>query len=96
MKNKKHPVSSSVGKNALLMRGIRGEGPDCSKLTVTVMQITTHYSGVQKSISEHTTRQTSKWIGYSSGRPIKKKSNKVLSDCICVYVCMFLSVQFIL
>ena len=36
---------------------------------VTVTQITTHYnSGMQKSISEHTTHQTSKWIGYSSRR----------------------------
>ena len=34
---------------------------------VTVTQITTHYnSGMQKSISEHTTRQISKWTGYSS------------------------------
>ena len=30
----KHPVSSSsVGRNALLMREVRGEGPDWSKLT---------------------------------------------------------------
>ena len=48
------------------------------------MQITTHYnSGMQKSISEHTTCQTSKWIGYSSRRPIhiKNKSNKYLIKC---------------
>ena len=45
------------------------------------MQITTHYnSGMQNSISEHTTCQTSKWIGYCSRRPInlKNKSNKYL------------------
>ena len=41
---------------------------------VTVTQISTHYnSGMQKSISEHTTCQTSKWIGYSSRRPISLK-----------------------
>ena len=41
------------------------------------LQITTHYnSGMQKSISEHTTCQTSKWIGYSS-RSKKKKKKKV-------------------
>ena len=48
---------------------------------VTVMQITMHYnSGMQKSNSEHTMCQTSKWIGYSSRRPIslKNKSNKYL------------------
>ena len=33
-KTKKHPVSSSsAGRNALLMREVRGEGPDWSKLT---------------------------------------------------------------
>ena len=69
--------SSSVGRNALLMRGGRGEGPDWSKLTVT--QITTHYnSGVQKSISEHPKCQTSNWIGYSSK---KIRSNKYLIKC---------------
>ena len=36
---------------------------------VTVPQITTHYNnGMQKSISEHTTLQTSKGIGYRSRR----------------------------
>ena len=31
----------------------------------------THYnSGMHKSISEYTMRQTTKWIGYSSRRPI--------------------------
>ena len=48
---------------------------------VTVTQITTHYnSGMQKSISEHTTGQTSTGIGYSSRRPIslKNKFNKCL------------------
>ena len=43
---------------------------------VTVTQIPTHYnSGMQKSISEHTTRQTFKWIGYSSRR-LNKSKNK--------------------
>ena len=33
-KNKKHPVSSGpAGRNALLVREIKGEGPDWSKLT---------------------------------------------------------------
>ena len=46
---------------------------------VTVMQITTHHnSGMQKSISERTMRQTSKWIGYSSRR---LKCNKYLIKC---------------
>ena len=58
-----------MGKNVLLMRAVRGEGPDWSKVTVT--QITTHYSGIQKSISEHTACQTTKWIVSSSRRPIK-------------------------
>ena len=58
VKNKKHPVtSSSAGKNVLLMRKVRGEGPDWLKQAV--MQITMHYSDMQKSISEHTTHQTS-------------------------------------
>ena len=35
---------------------------------VTVPQITTHYSGMQNSISEHTMYQTSKWTGYSRYR----------------------------
>ena len=72
-KNKKHPVSSSfAGRNILLMREVRGEGPDWSKVTVT--QITTHYnSDMLKSISEHITCQTSKWIGYSSRRLNKSK-----------------------
>ena len=55
--------------------------PDWSKLMVTVTQITRHYnSGMQKSISEHT---TSKWIGYCSKRPIsqRNKSNKYLIKC---------------
>ena len=38
---------------------------------VRVMQISKHYnSGMQKSISEHTTHQASKWTGYSSRIPI--------------------------
>ena len=49
---------------------------------VTAIQITTHYnSGMKKSISEHTTCQTSKWIGYSSRRLIKNISNKSLIKC---------------
>ena len=113
-KNKKHTVSSSsAGKNALLMREFRGEGPGLrfaeafltlrhllgysfrKRLTndialkslretpprlvkadrkLTIMQITTHYSSnMQKSISEYTTCQTCKWIGYSSR---KNKTNK--------------------
>ena len=47
---------------------------------VAVMQISTHYnSGMQKSIPEHTTHQTSKWIGYSSRR--LNKSNKCPLKC---------------
>ena len=69
-KNKKNPVSSSsVGRNHVLNeRGQRRR----SRLVkadrkVTVTQITTHYnSGMQKRISEHTTHQTTKWIGYQS------------------------------
>ena len=69
VKNKqKHPVSSrSVGRGqrrrARLVKADR---------KVTETQITTRYnSGVQKSISEHTICQTSKWTGYSSRRPIR-------------------------
>ena len=41
---------------------------------VTVTQITMHYnSGMQKSISEHTMHQTSKWIGCSCTRLDKYK-----------------------
>ena len=63
-KNKKHPVSSSsAGKN--LFEADR---------KATVMQISTLYNrGMQNSISEHTTRQTSRWIGYSSRRQKKVK-----------------------
>ena len=40
-----------------------------ARLVEAVTQITTHYnSGMQKSISEQTTRRTSKWLGYSSRR----------------------------
>ena len=68
-RNKKHPVSSSsVGKNALLMGEVRARLVKADR-KATVTQMTRHYnSGMQKSISEHTTRQTSKWIGYSSIR----------------------------
>ena len=34
----KHPVSSSVGKNGLLLREVRGKGPDWKK--TQVMQVT--------------------------------------------------------
>ncbi len=34
-----------------------------------VSQITTHYKGMQNTISEHTTRRTLKQMGYSSRRP---------------------------
>ena len=55
-KNQKRPVSSSsLGRNALLMKEVRGEGPDWSKL-------------IERCISEQTTHQTSKWMGYSSRR----------------------------
>ena len=48
-------------KHAFIMKEVRRKGPDWSKLTV--MQITTSYkSGMQKSISEHTTCLTSKWL----------------------------------
>ena len=63
-KNKKHPVSSSyLGRNALLINE-RGQKRRArlveAERMVTVMQITTHYnSGMQKSISEHTTCQNS-------------------------------------
>ena len=38
---------------------------------------------MQKSISEHTTHQTSKWIDYGRRKPIsiKNKSNKHLIKC---------------
>ena len=49
---------------------------------VTATQITTHCnSGMQKSVSEHTTCQSSKWIGYSSRSSLSKKSNKYLIKC---------------
>ena len=57
---------------------------------VRVTQITTRFnSGVQKSISEHTTCQTFKWIGYSSRRPVSLKSqipNTVLTESVCLRV----------
>ena len=42
--NKEHPVSSSFAGRSVLLKRVRGEGPDWSKLTrkVTVTQITTH------------------------------------------------------
>ena len=50
---------------------------------VTVTQITTrHNNGMQKTISKHTMHLTSKWIGYSSRRLLKKKkSKKYLIKC---------------
>ena len=72
-------------KKKLLITEVR-EGSDWSMLTgmLTLSQITTHYnSGMQKSIIEHTTRQTSKWIGYNNRRQtsLKNKSNKYLTKC---------------
>ena len=47
---------------------------------VTVMQITTHYnSGMQKCISEHTTCQTSKWLGYSSSKQSNRNKSRIKS-----------------
>ena len=63
-KTKKYPVSSSsAGNNVSLMREVRGQRRRARLVQadrkVTVTQITTHYnSGMQKSIPEHTTRQT--------------------------------------
>ena len=50
----------------------RSVGPVKADRQVTVMQITTHYnSGMQKSVSEHTTCQTFQRTGYS-GRKLDK------------------------
>ncbi len=72
-KKRKYPVSGScMDENALLI--VRGQGRmgrlvrDDRKATVT--QITTRYNqGMQKTISECTTRRTLKQMGYSSRRP---------------------------
>ncbi len=72
-KKRKYPVNGScVDENGLLMSEFRGELSDWfrddrkAKLT----QITTRYNqGMQNTISEHTTRQTLKQMGYSSRRP---------------------------
>ena len=71
-KNKKHPVSSSsAGKNALLMREVRGEGPDWSKLTGSD-SIANNHTLQQWYAEEHalSTQHVKplKWIGYSSRR----------------------------
>ena len=71
---------TTVGANrkASLMTEVKV--PDLSKVTVT--QITTHCnSGTEKNIAEHTTRQTSKWIGYSSRSRRKIRPNKYLIMC---------------
>ena len=58
--------SSSAGRNALLMRDqIKRARLVKADKKVTVMQIMHCNGGMQKSISEHTTHQTFKWIGYS-------------------------------
>ena len=51
----KNPVSSSsVGKNTLLMRQVRGEWPGWFKLTGQLKKNTPYMNGMQKSISDHT------------------------------------------
>ncbi len=72
---RKYPVSGSyVDKHVLLMSEVRGEWArlvrDDRKATVT--QITTRYNqGMQNTISERTTCQTLKQMGYSSRRPYR-------------------------
>ena len=89
-KNKKHPESSSyVGRNPLLMRDVRGEGPDWSKQEGD-SNANNYNSGMQKSISEHTMRQTSTCIGYSSRRPISLKNKPIkypIKRLLSVYWC---------
>lgn len=64
--------SSSLGGNALLMSEVRGAWLDCFKLT----QIIVTTQGMQKSISEHTTRCTLKQTGHSDRRP-----QRVVVEC---------------
>ena len=51
--DKQKTSSSYAGRNAFLMREVRGEGPDWLKLTVT--QITTHYSYTEEHLWRHNT-----------------------------------------
>ena len=73
------------GRNTLLMRVQKRRARLVEAGSkATVMQITTHYnSGMQKSISEHTTRQTSMRIVYSSRR---LKYLIVFTECIYIYI----------
>ena len=100
---KKHPVSSSsAGQKCLVNeRGQRRRARLVkADRKVTVMQITTHYnSGMQKSISEHTT-QTSKWIGYS--QPIRGNQSKTgVKKCrgqhkvrvYCLFCCLIVDLK---
>ncbi len=52
---------------------VRGQRTMCRLVRddrkATVTQITTHYKGMQNTISERTTRRTLKQMGYSSRRP---------------------------
>ncbi len=60
--------SSRVDEKALLMSEEKGQTVRDRK--ATVIQRTTHYNqGMQNTISEHTTCQTLKQMGYSSRRP---------------------------
>ncbi len=69
-KKRKYPVSGScVDENALLMSEVRGEWAVRDDRKATLTQITTRYNQcMQNTISEHTTRQTLKQMGYSSRR----------------------------
>lgn len=53
-KEKKNPVNVwSMGRITLLMREVRGEGPDWFKLTVTVTKVTTLYTSMLSRTASH-------------------------------------------
>ena len=73
-KNKKHPVSSRFCGQKFIVneRGQRRRARlvKADRKVTEMQNITRYNSGMQNSISKHTTRQTSKSIGYSSRRPL--------------------------
>lgn len=71
----KHTLgSSSVNRNALLMRENRGEWTDRANRKATVAQIITHYNGSeQKSMSQH---KKLLGMGYKSRRHVASYSSQ--------------------
>ena len=61
---------------------------------VTVMQITTHYSGTRRSISEHATHQTSKCVNCALSEMATEEGHFCVHSCTIFQLCPESSVMF--